>query len=352
MKIPDRNIINIHTKTGSNKFPSGFEEGKIYPAKIIERSGKFSGIIEISGKRLSAEFTQGLPRENILNLKAEISANGRITFKIVENLNQESLKNTVAPFTVLSAGELEGKLFDISRLLSKNINSLFELNAHLIGNGIFNKKNRIKNLAEKLIHKGISRESVQNLITVISGTNALKPYLSILSLISGKTGRSSSKHEQVEKIKSEIDSIITQINEKFENPDEIINEILDILQQETCSDPDKKYSYSLFIDNNDNLKDYEYIQNGKNMIISADFSLLGKITIIIHDSGNILHISIIAETSDAENLIMDDIKSLKNSLAHKGIKCGIITAISKNVLDKLNEINIIHQSHRALDIKI
>lgn len=349
MKIPERNIINIQAKHDNRKFPSGIEDGKIYSAKIIERNGKFSGIIEISGKRLSAEFTQGLPKENILNLKAEITGNGRISFKIVETQNHESLKNAIQPFTIISAKELDGKLFDISKLLSKNFNSLFELNALLIGNPDFNKKNRIKNLAEKLLNKGLTRESVQNLLTIISGTNALKLYVSILSQIKNKTDRPSSKQGAIENIKSEIDSIISQIS-NFENPDEIIREIMDLLIN--SSSQNNNHSYSIFIDDNDNLKEYEYIFNRTGLIVRADFSFLGKITIIIQDSGNILYISIITETSDSEDIIKPDLKKIIKSFAQKGIKCSIITAINKNVLDNLNEINRINLLHNVVDIKI
>ncbi len=350
MKIPEKNIINIQSKHDSRKFPSGIEDGKIYSAKIIERAGKFSGIIEISGRRLSAEFTQGLPRENILNLKAEISENGRTTFKIVETLNQETLKNAIRPFTILSPGEIDGKLFDISRILSKNINSLFELNAQLIGTPDLIKKNRIKNLAEKLLNKGLSRESVQNLFTIISGTNSLTPYLSILSRIQNKTDSKPAKQEVKENIRLEIDSTISQLFKDFENPDEIIPEIMDLLL--SYSDQNNNHSYSVFIDDNDNLNEYEYIFNKNSLILSADFSILGKITIIIQESQKMLYISIITESIDTENLIKEDLINIKNSLAQKSIKCSIITANNKNVLDNLHEINRIHQLNRVLDIKI
>ncbi len=350
MKIPEKNIINIQSKHENRKFPADIEDGKIYSAKIIERSGKFSGILEISGKRLSAEFTQGLPRENILNLKAEIAENGRTTFKIVETLNQETLKNAIRPFTILSPSEIDAKLFDISRILSKNINSLFELNAQLIGTPDLLKKIRMKNLAEKLLNKGISRENVQTLFTVMSGTNSLKLILSVLGRINNKTDSKPVKQEVKENIRLEIDSIISQITSNFENPDDIIKEIMDLLIK--SSDQNNKHSYSIFIDDNDNLMEYEYILNSSSFILNAEFSVLGKITVIIQDSRKMLYISIITESNDAENIINEDLNILKKSLARKDIKSSINTANNKNVLDNLNEINRIHQLNRVLDIKI
>ena len=350
MKIPEKNIINISSKHESQKFPAGIEDGKIYSAKIIERAGKFSGIIEISGKRLSAEFTQGLPRADILNLKAEISENGRTTFKIVETLNHETLKNAIRPFTILSPGEIDAKLFDISRILSKNINSLFELNAQLIGTPDLLKKIKMKNLAEKLLNKGLSRENVQTLFTVMSGTNSLKLILSVLGRINNKTDSKPVKQEEKENIRQKIDSIISQITNNFENPVEIIKEIMDLLIK--SADQNNNHSYSIFTDDNDNLKEYEYICNNSSIILNADFSVLGKITVLIQDSQKMLFISIITESNDAENLIKEDLINLKKSLARKDIKCSIITANNKNVLDNLNEINRIHQLNRVLDIKI
>jgi hypothetical protein len=295
MKI-ERNQIRVTGQSSSLDAFNNLKEGSRLAVKIVEKLGQRHAVLDIGGRRVNAEFLQGIPKSGNFFLILDNKVKDTLFFRIADGSLKEDLLGELNKSTIFNLNDLNKSIHELRLYLREGMYSIFLLNKALLKYTDFveeEKKNeKLKNLLNKLLSKGADYKDLLLMTDLINqGKSSVADlFYFILSRIIPDYKHLFEKNNITGKIADFFDFINNSFTE--DNKDEkieVIRTILDIY----LNKPEKentRYSEIIYFDDN-KFKQCRYILNENNIILSLDLSYLGNINILIKYENSFFSIS-------------------------------------------------------------
>ncbi|MDY6968669.1 MAG: hypothetical protein SVR08_08455 [Spirochaetota bacterium] len=363
MKI-NNNTIRISGKISISDLLKDFQIGKKISASIVEKIDNRYAILNIAGKRVKAEFLQGVPYGDKVNLVLERKSDQLFIFKIIDNFNNKDYIEQLFRFSVFNQDDFDrNSLFTLSRYLKDGVPNIFNFNSLFLK--IYYKEqfvqNDIVNLLNNLIKLGISKENLlffSTFLSFIKGFNI--DYLSSILISLGMDNYIISEYrkyfkdekllkEKLNKLLEDVNRLLVQKNEGHE----YLEKIIDILLPNDSSNKNNIFEGEIPYYINDEFRAIKYICYDKSFILLIQLTDLGIVEILFKDFSNFIRIDIFCtkETSlmalqNRIDLLYERLRSTINK------KFNINLHNSQNIIEKIIEINSFRLLNKTLDFKV
>jgi len=358
MKIAPTNIITISGKTGLPDQMRGIQKGEELPARIVERISRREAILEISGKRINAEFRKGVPAGNMITLKLDGIKNNAVFFSMVEPGGKEALAKHLAGLTIFDMNQLQKDIiYGMSAALGKHPAGILELNMLLLG--LHQKQGKKEEGPARflafLMKLGIDKNVVADLSILLSGMNTTAQAFKSLLLIMGFDA------ERIRKWSSgktgDIEGIIDAITKEFsamdskEDLETSLRQLLGLLE-DAGTQSTGYASGNLALYNEDQLTPIQYIGKDNAWLFSIDFSGIGRIEILARESSDGYLVSVFSETSEALEALRKSAEQLQKNLngIHPGIHINFYN--TRLAINKIVEIYSYYSLNSEFDIRV
>ena len=357
MKI-QQNRIKLPGHLLSNDLLKILQQNSKLSVKITKIISQNHAILDIGGKKLKAEFRQGVPDSNKLQLVLQRRVNNTYYFKISGLKDHYSIEE-ILKFTVLNIKDIDSlKLYELKAEL-KNIHSIFALNIAILKlSGFTNKNNseKIADLFNMLLSKGIKYDSLILLSQLISGKNM--PALQLFNILS-KIFPGFNKNLTVKEtfcfnkknIIETIDDFLNSINKNLAEKDSIeaVRNIIDLMIFQNQNDTQQ--GDIIFFDNNE-FKECKYIINGNSIFLSLNLTCLGEIDIIIKDDNSNYIIAFCCDEKEACDFLEKNVSELHSAIKRYNKKYVHIFFHNRaQVIEKVIEIISSMDLDYLLDVK-
>lgn len=365
MKINKDNTIQISGKTTAVNLPNTIEKGSKIIARVIRRLDSNHAVLEISGKKVSAEFRNSVPVLDDFLLTLESKKNNTYTFRFINGIPIKSSASEIFKFTIFDLSNINiADLQNLNNYIENGITSLLFLNKLCLGISNDNNytKNKITRLLNKLLKMGISKKNLILLsIILLNGKEAGFDYIfSIISILGSdqnellmelKKSLKNKKEVQkkIEILLNEIDKIMIKNPQK---KDEIIKELIDIIMG---TEKFKNYTINTgeipYFTSNE-FKSLEFVSNKNALLFSINLSDLGNLEILIKNNKSDFFLTIFCEKNSAKKALKKTSDTLYYGLKkiiNKNVHLVFYT--KKEAIEKIIEIYPSVIFNRFIDIK-
>jgi len=349
MKVGPSDIIRISGKSAVFSLLHSLKPGSEQNAKIIDRPGGNTAVIEIAGKRVRAEFLKGVPGSNSIVLKLDERSGNTLFFKIISPTGREGFIEKLSEFLVMEKHDISAKILPgLSRFLSGNIPGIFELNRFFLGDRYRQSGHSLTDLLNGLLKAGMSKED----LLFLSGLISMKsidpnPVLAVLNWI-GRGKDTAQKFSEREKLKDDIDAVLREV---MGNNDKSIEIIIEIMLDSSRENSTIHYAEIPYFDSG-NFQCVQCIYGVESLIFFLDLSGLGVIELLIRLTGKDIYVSIFS----GNDTVVDELNAKKDELSDalgRYYSGAVVTVFKmKQVMDKIVEINSYYSINSAVDIKI
>ncbi len=342
MKI-DNNLIRISGQLPVPDMLKNLKEGSSVPARISERLGDRYAVLDIGGRKISAEFLNGIPKSGSLFLALEKEVNGTLLFSIKEGY-KENLFVDLNKSTILTLNDLNKSINELRLYLREGVFSIFSLNRALIKINGFNehekKFEKIINLLNKMLSKGADHKDLLLIAAVLNqGKNTSAGYLYlILSVLVPGYGQIRNMND----ISKKIENFFNVLNKLFtesgrDDNIETVKTILDL-----CFNGSEKaglrHGVLIFFEAN-KFRPCKYIFNENNIVLSLDMSYLGSLEILIKVENSFRSVSFYCEKEESIDALKSGLKVLESALnSVEKKKTHIVFFNKKKSVEKIIEI--------------
>ncbi|MBN2038958.1 MAG: hypothetical protein JW864_02885 [Spirochaetes bacterium] len=326
--------------------------------RIINVLNDKNAVLDIGGKRLKAEFLQGVPGSKNLHLILQRKVNNTFYFKISASKDSEIIGEIIR-FTVLNNSDIDkGKLYTLKSEL-KSIHSIFALNAALLKlSGLTDSRNNSRKTAalfNLLLTKGVKYSNLQLISSLINGkdlpafriTDILSKLLPDFSLLY-KSKLLFDRDNLSKTVNEFMNSLKNNITDKKNTDD--IRPLLDLLLSESLKN--SPFGNIIYFDEKE-FKVCDYIFNKNNIFISLNLSHLGELDIIIRDEGSNLIISFCSDEKDINLFLEKNITDLYSGIKNyynKNVHVFFHNRV--RVIEKIIEIISSLNQNYLLDLKV
>lgn len=330
MKVNDsRSILSISLK-GDSRISDALGKiriGETVAASIIKSEGN-EAILDIRGKRLRAEFLNGVPDRKMVELILADKTASNVVFRLADKYSGDNPQGILSMLTLLSDKELQNtSLHSLVKYITGGRPDLFELNLFLLGLRKEDKKTGRADLFSLLKQRGASFTSLVYLNYLMSRNT---PFMVIhyLFQISGDNRKIINQSLERAEPADELLDIIA--NEE----DEIIKGIIDLFSGN--SDGKTAYEEALLPADGEFIK-CEYIYNENAFLCTIELSAFGRVDIIVKDSDGIMNIVLFSERDDVLVYLNEKKGDLIKILEQNNIKNAIIHVTDrKKMVDKIS----------------
>jgi hypothetical protein len=320
MKIGTQNIIKIAKGAGASEPLRELKKGSEIQAHVLERLGAGKAVLDIYGRRVNAEFLKGTPPAATILLKLEDIKNNSLIFKIIEPAGIEESIEQILNATVFDSKDFGKNFFhETGRLLSDKLLGIFELNILFLGliKKQEKKDHEISRFLNKLLKFGLSKDSLLELSIFLSEMRAgAKFILSVLmNLGSNRNRLYELSRRLVKDTGSFVDDIISQIGiiEDERERHAVIRQLFQFLSGAGAESSALGEGEIAFFED-DEFHPVRYIGNKNSWIFSIEFSIIGRIDILVKDLRNGRHISIFCARDDILSALRDSRAELEKNI--------------------------------------
>jgi hypothetical protein len=237
MKIEFANTVRLNSNFES-KSAGAFKIGAELIVTVTQRLNSHHAIIDMNGKRLTAEFTQGVPHGGKLLLKVEKTSGNSFHLRLIDPSDKKGFFERVIDYTLLSRKDLETSQLPIfPRLTGTILPGIYELNLLFYKNDTLtdNQAGKRARILNSLMARGAPIFILQLLSILMSGNHPTPEIQSLLGLLFHQGKDDENKifnEEQIENIINELDFFINSGD---------IHDIIQCIQEGLEKKPNKNY---------------------------------------------------------------------------------------------------------------
>ncbi len=354
MRIEPTSTIRVSGKSGIFDQLRDMQKGAELPARIIDRISGREAILEIGGKRITAEFQKGVPAGTTITLKLDEIRDNSLFFKLVDPGGREAFARHLGEMTIADMSQMQK---NISSALARHPAGIFELNALLLGlQPKQDKKDEgMTRLLSLLLKLGIDKNAVSDLSILLSGIHVdAKALQSLLMIIGFDRERfrkwASGKSGGVEAI---INAIIDGINgiEGSEMKETALLQLIGLLS-DSAEKPAGHISGELPFAGDDEMRPIHFMGKDDSWIFSIDFSTIGRIEVLARKTREGYFISIFCGTGEAMDVLKQYAGELKKNLKNIHPDIHINFYNTTQAINKIVEIYSYYSLNSVFDIRV
>ena len=125
--------VNISAARELGSLLKNINPGDSISASVIRSEGN-KALLEIGGRIITAEFTNGVPRDKIIDLVLTAKSPEKIQFALKENEATDKIFRFLSPFSVMHEDEVKkNSLQNLARFINTAKPDLMDINLFLLG---------------------------------------------------------------------------------------------------------------------------------------------------------------------------------------------------------------------------
>ena len=347
MKITDQHLQSISVKQGrgTTDLFSDLRPGDRITAKIIQR-GSSTALLEFRGRRLTADFTAGVPQGGSVELILSEKSAERIAFTIAgKSVSDEFIKLLLSVSVLPESASDNIALHNLIKFLGNGRIDLFTLNLFLAG--IKREGREGKSQAELfnyLLKKGISYSTLADLSMIFAG----KGGASVLAAyyMFAESGAGNLRRLREENLDDRLDDICRSLIDE----DEAFTDILSMLIED--DNPDRGHG-ELALPEGEGFSRLRYIRHEGAFFFDMDFSAIGRVSALIKGDKNGTFITIFSGNDEIIDFFRERGDILKRNLELMNVKKPLIMLHNaKKMIDKLDVRSTDFYIKREFDVKV
>jgi len=349
------NLIRIIPRASAASFLKEARKGGDLAAKIVQRLGDNDAVIAIGKTRVRAAFTKGVPDRESFILRLERIDRGTVTFRMIDAAARAKALSQLLEMTLLKSADQHRLFASLGSALSPPPAGILELNARLLGYLPARPPDRnIARLLNHLLRLGVDRRAVDDLAYLLADTSA--PFRVVLSLFQTSdrgTQEKENKRDYLPNAKDATQHIASSI-ESIEDPsqrDECLATILDLVREST-QPPSNTRPSEFAWHHEGEYRTVRFLASDIGLIISLEFSALGRIEILVREAREGIAISVFCDSSDTLSALEESGNELRRTLTKALPAATISFHITASALQKIVEIYSHHCMNSVLDVKV
>lgn len=347
MKVGDSGkvlSVNLKSNRGISDVVKNLKIGQAVSARIISSQGD-RAVLDINGKRLRADFINGVPDKKIIQLILTDKSALNVVFKLADADSIDSFSKIFSSLTLFSNFEIENlSLHSLMKFINSLAPDIFELNLFLLGLKKEDKKQSgQERFFKMLLEKGLFLSSIRYISYVLSANTPLVFISYFINTLGWKK-----KNADKEKLDEDAEKEFLKILEQGEN--EIIECAIDVFGKGAWDNP--VYS-NAFIPYGEDFIEFDYIYYNNSFLCTIDLTFLGQIDIMIRDYNKVAEISFFSVNDETELYLNKEKNDLINLLELNNIKNAIIQVYNrKKMVDKLSLLAADFYTKSGFDVKV
>ena len=330
MKVNDsKAILSISLKGDRSIYHAvkNLKIGESVAAGIIKSEGR-EAILDIRGKRVRAEFLNGVPDRKVVELILTDKSASSVVFRLADKNSGDNLSGTLPMLTLLSEKELQNiSIHSLVKFITGGRPDLLELNLFLLGLRKDDKKSGRADLFTLLKQRGASFNSLVYLNYLLSRNT---PFMVIQYLFPITGDNRKMNHHSV--VTAEPDDELFDIIGNEDN--DLIKAIIDLFSDNNNG---KALYEEAFLPGDEEFIKCEYVYYENGFFCTLELSALGRLDIIIKDYDDTINIMLFSEKDDVLIYLNEKKENLENILEQNNIKNAIILVSDrKKMVDKIS----------------
>jgi len=340
--------VNIAAARELGSLLKNINPGDSVSAALIRSEGN-KALLELGGRFITAEFTNGIPDKKIIDLVLVAKSSEKIQFSIKENVIADKLLKFLSPFSMVQQDEVkQNSLQNLARFINNSKPDLLEINLFLLGFRRDEKKEKtVSSFLNHLLQKGIPFQTLADLTYLIYSKYNPVLFMSYQYMLtmSGKKLFDSGK-EDMESFNKATDLFC----DILKDDDSDFSLMLDLFFDETKSS--ELYGELAFPDE-DSFSPVRYIIKDDSIFLSFNFSDAGVIGVFIKSDKAQVLINFLSEKDDVLHFMKEREGLLKEMLEQNGLKKSVIGYFdSKKIVDKIELWSLDFYTKSGFNIKI
>jgi len=340
--------VNISTVRELGSLLKNINPGDSISANVIRSEGN-KALLDLGGHVITAEFTNGVPREKTIELVLTSKNSEMVQFSLKENDPADKLFRFLSPFLLIHEDEVkQNSLQNLARFISTGKPDLSDINLFLLGLKRDERKDKnISSLFNRLLLKGVPFQTLVDLSYIVySKYNPVlfAAYQHMLNIAGRKP-----LHAQRESMSSFEDaaeflcSIVKEDDTDFYL-------MLDLIFDE---DKNREIYGELAFPDEDTFSRIEYILKENSIFLKLELSAAGQLGVFVKSEKEAVTINFLSGKDDFLVYIKEREDSLKEMLGDNGIKKSIIGYFdSKKIVDKLELWSLDFYTKSGFNIKV
>jgi hypothetical protein len=301
-------------------------------AAVILRSEGSRASLDIGGRVITAEFTNGVPAEKNIELVLTFKNAEKVQFSLKEGGFEDKIIKYIAPFSVMHDNEPDSNsLRSLARFIFTSKPDLADINLFLAGYKKDKQKDKSgSSFFNNILKKGVPFQTLIDLAYVVySRYNPVlfAAYRNMLFL-TGKKDFNSGKRDL-----SEFENGMDSLFDAMKDDDSDFSLMLDLVSDENKRR--EKYGELVFPEE-ESFSTVEYIINGDSVFLRFNLSTAGEVSVLVKTLKDTVLINFLVFKDDVLQFLEQNEKDLRQMLEQNGIKKTIIGYFdSKKVVDKI-----------------
>ena len=339
MKIDTSKGLSI-SAVSTKEFGSLFKNIKVgdtISAFIIKNEGN-RATLEIGGKTITAEFTNGVPNKNNINLVLTAKTPERIQFSLIDSKGSEQMFKLLSNFSILNDNDTNRiSLPNLAKFINSANAGFMDINLFLMGIKREKEKERdLPALFNRLLQKGVTLQALSDInLLIYSRLNPLLlfAYQYMLNLLGKRAFNFNDNLHPSAAEKYSLKESIEDLLKVIQEDDSDFTSMLKIFFDENSDS--KNYGKFIFLDD-ETFTDSEYLIKEDSVFLKLNFSAIGPLEVLIKYRKESILIHFLSEKDNLIDFMKENDSILNNMLNVSGVKkYNIVYYNSKKILDKL-----------------
>lgn len=323
--------VNISAVRELGSLLKNINPGDSVSASLIRSEGS-KALLDIGGKIITAEFTNGVPRDKIIELVLTAKSPEKIQFALKENDPSEKIMKFLLPFSILQEDDVKkSTLQNFARFINTSKPDLLEINLFLLGlkkDG--QKEKNARSIFNHLLQKGVAFQTLVDLSYLIYSKYNPVLFMSYQYMLN-LTGRKpfNPGKENSSSFEDDMENLCNILSDDVSDFSVMLKLIFD----------DHKNSEiygDLIYPEDESFCGVEYIVKDDSVFLQFDLSAAGVLDVFIKSDKEQVLINFLSGKEEFLSFIKESERILKDMLEQNGIKKSVIGYFdSKKIVDKL-----------------
>lgn len=324
-------MINLSSAKEPDALIKNMNPGDSITASVIRSEGN-KALLDIGGRIIKADFTNGVPKENSLVLVLTSKTHENIQFSLKDNDNSEKIFRILSPFSILNDDAAKNiSLQNLGRFINNSKPDMMDINLFLLGFKKDEQKGKSNTLLfNHLLQKGISFQTLIDLSYIIYSKYNPVLFMSyqFMLAMAGKKALDSFKKSSLM-----LENTLDHLCKILKDDTSYFSLMFDLLFDETKTR--EIYGEMVFPDDG-YFSSIEYILNGNSVFLKFNLSATGILEVLIKSDFETVLINFLTVKEDLIPYLKENEGVLKNMLKQNSVKKSVIGYFdSKKIVEKI-----------------
>ncbi len=320
MKIDRINTLKITGNAAVKSALGAIPKGGKVEARVVERLDGGKAVLELAGKKITAEFLKGVPGDARFELVLESKRGNQFLFRLAGGGRAVRLTAELDPFLAGGAARLKEQVPRLKAFLD-GPGGIFSLNRHLAGLHGGGGSDPLTNFVNALMVSGMKPERLSVFSYLLTRRRCINSerFGSIARLLSANIDAGDQLHDipaDEQQLGEWVRDFIRDVGDCLDDESNRrqFREFMESLSGSRDADYVAPREYSVPFFDGERFTELKVLEEGAFIVCAAEFSRLGPVEVVGSDAGGHISLSIFCENDKSVEILKQDLHDLQMSL--------------------------------------